>query len=64
MQAHFESLDVNGDRKITFLEFLSVFHQHSTVGEAFTNLDRDSNGVISQDEVKDINALPLIKFHF
>jgi Ca2+-binding EF-hand superfamily protein len=63
--AQFETMDENKDKRVTFLEFLSVVKNRSNAGQVFSTQDRNRDGVItSQDEPMDRKSLHAITFRF
>lgn len=49
-QGRFDTLDVNHDGKVSQEEFTAIPHHRGNAEQMFKNMDRDSDGTLSNDE--------------
>lgn len=47
----FAEMDKNSDKKLSFTEFSNLRRKHLTLNNLFGTLDRDSDGLLTKDEI-------------
>jgi Ca2+-binding EF-hand superfamily protein len=60
----FSKADTNGDGRVSTEELKQAIRTHKGVHELFQAHDKDGDGFLDESEVKSIQVVPLIRFHF
>ena len=60
----FSKADTNGDGRVSTEELKQAIRTHTGVHELFQTHDKDGDSFLDESEVKSIQVVPLIRFHF